>query len=900
MELKTYLQIISRRKWIVIFTVTATMVGYIIIQPFIQPSYEAETTLRVIPYSTGDPPYTQLVYANRIMNTYIEIATSGPFLDALNQELEFVGDSPIEISADIVPDTELISIKVISSDPILARDAANTLAAMVISENPIRDLNISIVDPAVTPEPDSFLQSIMTFVLVLVVGLIAGIGLAFLIENLDPRLHSSEEITNITGLKILGHIPFDKQKQNNQYLVSEFPYNEAFRRLRVNLLKITEGNEIKTLMLTSSQPQEGKTTLSANLAISLYETGRRILLIDGDFHQPALHEIFEISNEFGLSNVLQGSMPSSDAIQKSDFDGLDILSSGPNYSYTTELLEPSRISPLFDELMKEYDLILVNAPPYLGIADAVQLSPSMDGIILVAMRGMVRADALQATCLELTNNEANLLGVIINNDNSLIPGEYYKYYKKKPPPPKRKESKDGGEALTTAAPSLAMGANTPQKASTGLVVAAHREYDAEETKESQIPAINKEITREINKGTLPAKILILDGNSPYTNDRSVFLANELISTGYEINLITPHKKLLSKEIGDSNSKVYGYISPKADKFFTNLILTPLITSFVLLWVWLRQNFDVLYIINPPDSLALVGLIPKLVGKTIFMDIRDPLPELYATQSSKTKGFTYWVTSWIEKKSTRFVNHVTMPNDTILQKVSDRDGISSEHIASIPQIPDIDKIKPVDPDLNLRSRAETILAYLYDGRNDAEIEHLINVLNYLKNSYGYADWFCLIIGINDEDTQLSMQVEEMEIDDHIWFAGTQPVSKWAMLLSSADICVYTSPRDPLSEIKIGRAIYNYMAVGKPIVAYDLPAVRDFVGEAGSYAMPDNQVDLADHILRLVNDPGLREEMGQIGLNRFKEQSKNFAQAQLFLSSTSDQDKEYWRLNIVNSD
>ena len=98
MELKAYLQILNRRKWIVIFTILATLAGYWIAQFFIQPTYEAETRLRVIPYSSGEPPYAQLVYANRIMNTYIEIATSDPFLDALYQELEI--DPGCEVSGE--------------------------------------------------------------------------------------------------------------------------------------------------------------------------------------------------------------------------------------------------------------------------------------------------------------------------------------------------------------------------------------------------------------------------------------------------------------------------------------------------------------------------------------------------------------------------------------------------------------------------------------------------------------------------------------------------------------------------------------------------------------------------------------------------------------------------------
>ena len=254
MELKTYLQILNRRKWTIIITVLAVMAGYFIGKTLTTPSYAATTELRVIPYSSGEPPYAQLVYANRIMNTYIEITTSGPFLEALRDELGLDEGRPEEVSAEIVPDTELMRITVVDTDPYLARDAANTLAAMVISENPIRDINVTVVDPAGTPESKTFRQEIMNIILALLVGLVAGTGLAFLAENLDSRLHSTEEIAEIAGVSVIGQIPYNNNRGINKPLIGEFPYDDAFRRLRINLVKMTDKVEMKILMLTSSQP----------------------------------------------------------------------------------------------------------------------------------------------------------------------------------------------------------------------------------------------------------------------------------------------------------------------------------------------------------------------------------------------------------------------------------------------------------------------------------------------------------------------------------------------------------------------------------------------------------------------------------------------------------------------
>lgn len=435
MELTTYLQILARRKWIIIFTVLATLVGFFIGQRQIPPVYEADTVLRIIPYSSGEPPYAQLIYANRIMNTYVEIATSGPFLDALRQELGLDEGRPGEVNAEIIPDTELIYITVEDSDPYLARDAANALGAMIISENPIRDIKIAIVDPAVTPGPPSQLRSLMTLALVIVVGLVAGTGLAFLFENFDPRLHTTEEIAEIAGLSMIGQIPYYRWRRKNRLLIGEFPYDDAFRRLRINLLKITEEARLVTLMLTSSQPEEGKSTIAANLAISLAQTGRQVLLVDADLHRPTLHKLFNLSNEAGLSSVAQGTLPLSRATQKSEFPGLDILTSGPIISEATELLELGTLNPKLRKLKYHYDLVLVNSPAYLGVVDAALLVSAMDGVLLVAKKGLIRAQTLNATSDQLNNTKTRLLGLIVNNDSAHLPRKYYRYYRNRKPSP---------------------------------------------------------------------------------------------------------------------------------------------------------------------------------------------------------------------------------------------------------------------------------------------------------------------------------------------------------------------------------------------------------------------------------------------------------------------------------
>jgi glycosyltransferase involved in cell wall biosynthesis len=344
----------------------------------------------------------------------------------------------------------------------------------------------------------------------------------------------------------------------------------------------------------------------------------------------------------------------------------------------------------------------------------------------------------------------------------------------------------------------------------------------------------------------------------------------LSKAGYEIKIISPHHHSLSINQETDGISIYRYISPAANRFLGNLILAPVLSSFVLLWVWLRHGLDVLYVFNPPDTLTLVGLLPKLAGKTLIFDIRDPLPEFYATEFKRSKGLLYVLLCWLERLATRFATHITVTNETCRQLVLDRDGIPAENVSVIPIGPDLEKIKPTEPDAHLRERAKTILAFLTNGFKWDGADHLLKALNILKNSYSYEDWFCLLIGLSEENGNLTDLAEELDIEDHLWFAGSQPVEKWPMLLSSADICIDPAPANPLNEIKTSQSILNYMAVGKPIVAYDFPKNRKTAGEAAVYPQADDMVDLAGQILHLVDNPELRSEMGEIGRARVESQ------------------------------
>jgi capsular exopolysaccharide synthesis family protein len=185
----------------------------------------------------------------------------------------------------------------------------------------------------------------------------------------------------------------------------------------------------KIIMISSAQPKEGKSTIAANLSISLAQSGNRVLLVDADFRRPTIHEQFTVPNEFGLLDVAQGHLSISESIQKSDFINLDLLPSGTSASTSNEMIEMARINAALEVLREGYDYVLVDSAAYLGVTDSVEMADTMDGVLLVVRQGHVQDYALQETCNQLRNNATKLLGLIINNDLNPIPADSYWYYR---------------------------------------------------------------------------------------------------------------------------------------------------------------------------------------------------------------------------------------------------------------------------------------------------------------------------------------------------------------------------------------------------------------------------------------------------------------------------------------
>jgi len=311
----------------------------------------------------------------------------------------------------------------------------------------LKSNNIRVVDMARRPtsptEPNIPRNLLFAFVL----GLTSGVGLAFLLENMDNTVRTTEQAQIISGLPALGMIPMGSKngldsagkkllavassKEAVELVTQARPQSqmaESYRALRTSLLLSNLGTPPKVIMITSARPQEGKTTTSINTAIVLAQKGVRVLLIDADLRRPSVHKTLGMGPRSGLSNVLTGSSTLENTITRSPIlSNLFILPAGTPPPNPAELLASSNMRDLLTDLREKYDHIVIDTPPTLSVTDAVVLSQRMDAIILVIRSSQTTKQALRRSRDILAQVNAKITGVLLNAVDLTSP-DYYYYY----------------------------------------------------------------------------------------------------------------------------------------------------------------------------------------------------------------------------------------------------------------------------------------------------------------------------------------------------------------------------------------------------------------------------------------------------------------------------------------
>ena len=344
---------------------------------------------------------------------------------------------------------------------------------------------VKIIKPALEPiNPINMPNTLMNTITGGIIGLVVGLVLALIVETMDTSLGTIEDVEEILGIPVLGVIPSIQEfavgekgetaaKIRSEPLVTHFaprsPVSEAYRSLRTNLQFIRTDKKAKAYLITSSSLQEGKTYNVVNLSLSLAQAGEKVLLIDADLRRPTVHHIFGLERQPGLTDFIVGtgeleSRPDytveldttltfnaaqpdngwasvtnniidlmlgefgiDDILKTPGLDNLHIINAGQGLLNPAEILRSPRFKQFLSEVREHYDIIIVDTPPVLPVADAFEVAPEVDGVILVYEVGRIGRGILKRAKVQLENVNTNVLGVILNNVKPDVAPDFYRY-----------------------------------------------------------------------------------------------------------------------------------------------------------------------------------------------------------------------------------------------------------------------------------------------------------------------------------------------------------------------------------------------------------------------------------------------------------------------------------------
>jgi polysaccharide biosynthesis transport protein len=436
-----------RRRWPVILLVLllgiGTGLGLVLLTP---PKYEATTRLFVSTQATGTAAeaFQGSSYTAQRIQSYVQVASDPIVLEPVITELGLAttaGQLAGEIQATVVPDTVLIDLDVTDLSPQRAADVANAVAkelqtvvvdrleAQVGADKSL--VNLSIVRPATVPISPSSPSIPLDLGLGALGGLLGGLVVAFLWQALDTRIHSEREVRAVTQAPLLAGIIKDSRSAKAPLIVHSDPHSpraEAIRSLRTNLQYVDFESSKRIVVVTSSVPTEGKSTVAANTAIALAELGRSTVLVDADLRRARIAGYMGIEGGVGLSNALIGEVPLDDALQEWGTSGrLHVLPAGRVPPNPSELVGSERMERLLRRLEQDFRYVIVDAPPLLPVTDGAALSRMADGAVVVVRAGRTRVDQLRQALESLANVDAKVLGVVLNMLSPRGPDSYGAY-----------------------------------------------------------------------------------------------------------------------------------------------------------------------------------------------------------------------------------------------------------------------------------------------------------------------------------------------------------------------------------------------------------------------------------------------------------------------------------------
>ena len=355
--------------------------------------------------------------------SYLSLVTSGPVADeivAKNPQLGLTKEQVMgSLTAKLEGDSALMRVTANADSPEKAQALANSSlesTAKVVNDlegsTAVRVVPLDDAPLPGAPSSPSFKKNIALGALA---GLVLTFAIIFLRRQLDVKVRTRDDVTKATEVGVLGTLPETEMLDEKNLLQNHDDHvsQEAVRQIRTNLRFVNVDNPPKSIIVTSSDPGEGKSTVSASLARSLAESGQPTIIIDADLRRPTVAKKFGIDSKIGLTQVLAGQVELSEAVRQYEGSQLFILPAGRIPPNPSELLGSDKMRQLIKELSQEF-MVIVDVPPILPVTDASLLSTAVDGVVLVATVGKTRKEHLAEASNMLNKVAAPLIGTVIN------------------------------------------------------------------------------------------------------------------------------------------------------------------------------------------------------------------------------------------------------------------------------------------------------------------------------------------------------------------------------------------------------------------------------------------------------------------------------------------------------
>jgi glycosyltransferase involved in cell wall biosynthesis len=364
-------------------------------------------------------------------------------------------------------------------------------------------------------------------------------------------------------------------------------------------------------------------------------------------------------------------------------------------------------------------------------------------------------------------------------------------------------------------------------------------------------------------------------NCPYPQDSRVRReAEALWQSGYEVSVISPAAKgQVWCEVW-RGVRVYRFPAPPdAHGFWGYAWEYSYATTAIFLLslvAWAREGFDVIHSANPPETVVAIAAFYKLFGKAFIFDHHDLSPEMYcANFGEKRSSLAVHSLLWLEKLACRLADHVIATNESYKQIEMTRDGVPEQRITIVRNGPDLNDFGPAEPDPALRRNGKTVIVYVgVMGFHDG-LDYLLRAMAHLVYGLGRTNVVCVLIGKGEMTESLKLQTADLQLDDYVQFTGWISESQKFSYLSSADICVDPDPWNPYNDRSTMIKIAEYMAMGKPIVAFDLRENRYTAQDAALFVGRNDEKDFAQALAQLMDDPARRIAMGVCGRRRVED-------------------------------